>query len=184
MSTTEQYDNIIKSCHHIFLLKMQDYGPTWRIMRPESLTDQLFIKTKRIRQIELTGENLVGDSIKSELMAIVNYSAMAIIQARQGFSDHVDWTADHADEQYQAVIAETKRLMMAKNHDYGEAWRDMRSSSLTDIILTKINRIKNIEDNNGHTEASEGVEGNYQDIINYAVFGLIKIAENDEKTNR
>lgn len=183
-TTSEQYDNIIKSCHQIFKLKMKDYGPTWRIMRPESLTDQLFIKAKRIRQIELTGENLVGDSIKSELMAIVNYSAMAIIQAREGFSDHVDWSADVADTQYTSVIAETKQLMMAKNHDYGEAWRDMRGSSLTDIILTKINRIKKIEDNNGRTEVSEGVESNYQDIINYAVFGLIKIAENEEKTNR
>ena len=139
--------------------------------------DQLFIKAKRIRQIEMTGENLVGDSIKSELMAIVNYSAMAVIQVRDGFADHVDWDAGHADQRYQAVINETKNLMMAKNHDYDEAWRDMRGSSLTDIILTKINRIKNIEDNNGRTQVSEGVDSNYQDIINYAVFGLIKISE-------
>lgn len=182
MATSEQYDKVARSCREIFILKMKDYGPTWRIMRPASLTDQLFIKAKRIRQIEMTGENLVGDSIKSELMAIVNYSAMAIIQVTDGFADHVDWPAAKAEERYEQVIAETKRLMTAKNHDYGEAWRDMRSSSLTDIILTKINRIKNIEDNNGKTGVSEGVESNYQDIINYAVFGLIKISEN-EKSN-
>ena len=181
-STSEQYDNVIASCRKIFLLKMKDYGPTWRIMRPASVTDQLFIKAKRIRQIEMTGENLIGDSIKSELMAIVNYSAMAVIQVRDGFADHVDWTSAKADERYQSVISETKNLMMAKNHDYDEAWRDMRGTSLTDIILTKINRIKNIEDNNGLTQVSEGVEGNYQDIINYAVFGLIKISEY-EKTD-
>ena len=179
-STSEQYDNVIASCRKIFLLKMKDYGPTWRIMRPASVTDQLFIKAKRIRQIEMTGENLIGDSIKSELMAIVNYSAMAVIQVRDGFADHVDWTSAKADERYQSVISETKNLMMAKNHDYDEAWRSMRVSSYTDLILTKLERVKEMEDlqmSGQQTKVSEGIDANYMDIINYAVFGLIKLAE-------
>lgn len=181
-TTNKQYDDVIKQCRTIFVQKMGDYGPSWRIMRPASLTDQLFIKVKRIRKIETTGENIVGDSIKSELMAVVNYSVMAIIQGREGYADHVDWSAAKAETEYKKVIEETKNLMFAKNNDYDEAWRDMRSTSLTDIMMTKINRIKKIEDNNGQTRVSEGCESNFQDIINYAVFGLIKISEN-EKVN-
>lgn len=175
--TKQQFDEIIAQCRRIYSLKMKDYGPSWRIMRPQTVNDQLFIKAKRIREIETTGVNLVGESVEGELMAIVNYSVIGIIQLRQGFADSVDMTAQKAIELYDEYVAEARDLMLRKNHDYGEAWRDMFTSSLTDIILTKINRNKSIAANDNQTLISEGAEGNYFDMLNYAVFYLIQISE-------
>ena len=174
MNTSEQYDSIIARCRRIYTLKMKDYGPSWRIMRPQTVNDQLFIKAKRIREIEMTGVNMVGESIEDAFMAIVNYSVIGLIQLRQGFADGVDMSRERATELYDEYIRETKELMLMKNHDYGEAWRDMLPESLTDIILTKINRNKSIAANDNQTLISEGCEGNYLDILNYAVFYLIK----------
>jgi len=179
--TSKEYDQVIAQCRKIYTLKMKDYGPSWRIMRPQTVNDQLFIKAKRIRTIEMTGVNLVGDDIRGELMAIVNYSVMGIIQLRKGFADSVDMTADEATALYDQLTAEAKELMLRKNHDYGEAWRDMLPSSLTDIILTKINRNKQINANDGQTLISEGADGNYFDMLNYAIFYLIKYLEADQK---
>ncbi|MCQ2347062.1 MAG: DUF1599 domain-containing protein [Paludibacteraceae bacterium] len=176
-NTNEEYDEIVTRCRSIFVMKMKDYGPSWRIMRPQTVNDQLFIKAKRIREIETTGVNLVGESIDGELMAIVNYSIIGLIQLRQQYADSVDMTAEKATELYDAYMAEAKALMQRKNHDYGEAWRDMFSSSLTDIILTKINRNKSIAANDNHTLISEGADGNYFDMLNYAVFYLIQMSE-------
>lgn len=178
MKTEEQFDQAALECRDIYTRKLGDYGISWRLLRPSSLTDQLYIKAKRIRGLEMGGENLVGDSIKSETMALVNYSIMALIQLEIGVSDTTtDISRERATELYDKYIGEARTLMMRKNHDYGEAWRQMRTSSYTDFILTKLARIKEIEDNNGHVEVSEGVEGNYFDIINYAMFGLIKYNE-------
>ena len=174
MNTSEQYDSVIARCRRIYTLKMKDYGPSWRIMRPQTVNDQLFIKAKRIREIEMTGVNMVGESIEDAFMAIVNYSVIGLIQLRQGFADGVDMSRERATELYDEYIRETKELMLMKNHDYGEAWRDMLPESLTDIILTKINRNKSIAANDNQTLISEGCEGNYLDILNYAVFYLIK----------
>lgn len=176
-NTDEQYDEVVARCRQIYVLKMKDYGPSWRIMRPQTVNDQLFIKAKRIREIETTGVNLVGESIEGELMAIVNYAIIGLIQLRQGYADSVDMAAEKATELYDAYMAEAKALMQRKNHDYGEAWRNMFSSSLTDIILTKINRNKSIAANDNHTLVSEGADGNYFDMLNYAVFYLIQMSE-------
>lgn len=181
MNTAEQYDEVIARCRHIYVLKMKDYGPSWRIMRPQTVNDQLFIKAKRVREIETTGVNLVGESIEGEMMAIVNYSVMGLIQLREGYADSVDMTAERATELYDRYTREAKELMLRKNHDYGEAWRDMFPSSLTDIILTKINRNKSIAANDNRTLISEGADGNYFDMLNYAVFYLIKLSDNNEK---
>jgi hypothetical protein len=182
MSKTEkEFDEVTGQCRRVYVLKMKDYGPSWRIMRPQTVNDQLFIKAKRIREIEMTGVNMVGESVEGELMAIVNYSVIGLIQLRNGFADSVDMTAERATELYDAYMAEARELMLRKNHDYGEAWRDMFPSSLTDIILTKINRNKSIAANDYKTLASEGCEGNYFDMLNYAVFYLIQIKERDEK---
>ena len=175
MNTSEQYDEIVARCRRIYELKMRDYGPSWRIMRPQTVNDQLFIKAKRVREIEMTGVNLVGESVEGEMMAIVNYSIIGLIQLRQGFADSVDMTRERAMELYDDYIAEAKALMLRKNHDYGEAWRDMFPSSLTDIILTKINRNKSIAANDNKTLISEGADGNYFDMLNYAVFYLIQM---------
>lgn len=175
--TIEQYDAVIAQCRRIFVVKMKDYGPSWRIMRVQTVNDQLFIKAKRVREIEMTGENLVGDDVQGEMMAIINYSVIGLIQLRQGFSDSVDMSAERATELYDAYTQEAKDLMLRKNHDYGEAWREMYATSLTDIILTKINRNKSIAAHNHQTLASEGCEGNYFDMLNYAVFYLIQMAE-------
>lgn len=177
MSTLDEYAEVVASCRRIYTLKMKDYGPSWRIMRPQTVNDQLFIKAKRIRTLEMTGVNLVGDDIPGELRAIINYSIMGIIQLRKGFADSVDMSADEATALYDQYAEEAKQLMMRKNHDYGEAWRDMLPSSLTDIILTKINRNKQIASNDNRTLISEGAEGNYFDMLNYAIFYLIKVAE-------
>ena len=173
--TNKEYDEVANRCRHIYTLKMEDYGPSWRIMRPQTVNDQLFIKAKRIRELETTGVNMVGDSIEGELLAIVNYCVIGLIQLRKGYSDNVDMQKEEAIELYDQYIAEAKALMNKKNHDYGEAWRDMFPSSLTDIILTKINRNKNIASNDNKTLVSEGVEGNYFDMLNYAIFYLIRL---------
>lgn len=177
MKTNEGFDQVVAECRRIYILKMKDYGPAWRIMRPQTVNDQLFIKAKRIREIEMTGVNMVGDSVESEMMAIINYSLIGLIQLREGFEDSVTMSQERAIELYDAYAQEAKELMLRKNHDYGEAWRDMFPSSLTDIILTKINRNKSIAANDNQTLISEGADGNYFDMINYAIFYLIKLKE-------
>ncbi len=180
MNTTQEYEKIISECRKVYILKMKDYGPSWRIMRPQTVNDQLFIKVKRIRTIEMTGVNLVGEDVRGELMAIVNYSIMGLIQIEKGFADAVDMSQQEALRLYDKYADEAKELMIRKNHDYGEAWRDMLPSSLTDIILTKVNRNKQIAANDNRTLVSEGADGNYFDMLNYAVFYLIKLMEKDE----
>lgn len=174
MSTAEQYDHVVAECRRIYATKMKDYGPSWRIMRPQTVNDQLFIKIKRIREIEMTGVNLVGESVEGEMMAIVNYSIIGLIQLMEGFADSVDMSREKAIELYDHYMGEAKALMLRKNHDYGEAWRDMFPESLTDIIFTKINRNKQIAANDNQTLISEGADGNYYDMLNYAVFYLIQ----------
>ena len=173
--TSSQYTNVINSCRVIFEKKSLDYGTSWRILRPSSLTDQIFIKAQRIRTIQETGENKVGESFEDAFQAIVNYCIMAIIQLRFPNDNNETISPEKALEYYREIEIEAFELMERKNHDYGEAWRDMRVSSLTDLILTKVLRIKQIEDNQGKTLASEGVEGNYFDMLNYSVFALIHL---------
>lgn len=179
--TDEQYDKVIAQCRQLFINKMKDYGPTWRILRPETLTDQIFIKAKRIRTLEINKVSKVGEDIWPEYIGIVNYGVMGLIQLQLGFADKVDISRERALELYDQYVAETKALMLNKNADYGEAWRDMRVSSYTDLILNKIERVKEIEDNNGKTLVSEGIDANYQDMINYAVFALIKHDEQESE---
>ena len=162
-------------CREIFEKKTLDYGLSWRILRPSSLTDQLFIKAQRIRTIQETGKNLVGESFEDAFQAIVNYCIMAIIQVREPAGLQDDMQAHEAIERYKQISAEAEALMQRKNHDYGEAWRDMRVSSYTDFILTKIQRVKELEDLQGQSWVSEGIDSNYMDIINYAVFGAIRL---------
>jgi hypothetical protein len=172
--TNQQFDHIIDKCHEVFIKKMRDYGTAWRILRLQSLTDQIFIKAQRIRSIEEKGIAKIAENAESEFIGIINYCAMALIQLELGHSDE-ELPADTSEKMYMENIQRAKNLMVAKNHDYGEAWRQMRISSYTDLILMKIKRIKQIEDNKGLTLISEGVDANYLDIINYAVFGLIKL---------
>lgn len=178
--TNTEYTNVINVCRDIFSKKTKDYGTAWRILRPSSLTDQLFIKAQRIRTVQETGENKVGEHIEDEFVAIVNYCVMAIIQLRETDLTEFELPADEAIALYEKYLKEAFELMVKKNHDYGEAWRDMRVSSLTDLILQKIYRVKQIEDNNGATIISEGIDANYFDMLNYAVFALIhlKIGQN------
>lgn len=171
--TNKQFDQVTAKCRRIFVDKMQDYGPSWRIFRLHGITDQLYIKACNIRQRQESGISLVGDDIEGNLRAIVNYGVTAIIQSRNGYADAIDMTRERATQLYDEVLQETKDLMLRKNHDYGEAWREMSKEGIVDMILAKIIRIKTILDNNGKTIASEGVEGNYFDIINYAIFDLI-----------
>lgn len=174
--TTVEYTNVMNVCREIFRNKTFDYGTSWRILRPSSLTDQIFIKANRIRTIQDTGENKVGESFEDAFTSIVNYCVMAVVQLRHEFDvNDTELTSDLAIGWYDEVFQEAFELMQGKNHDYGEAWRDMRVSSLTDLILAKILRIKKIEDNDGETISSEGVEGNYFDMLNYAVFALIHL---------
>ena len=173
--TTLEYTNVMNVCREIFEKKSLDYGPSWRILRPSSLTDQIFIKAQRIRTIQETGENKVGESFEDAFMAIVNYCIMAIIQIRHEAKINDDMSIEQAFVAYKAIEKEAFELMEKKNHDYGESWRDMRVSSLTDLILTKVLRIKQIEDNAGLTLVSEGIEGNYFDMLNYSVFALIHL---------
>ena len=174
--TNAEFEQAIAECRGLFSKKLHDYGASWRILRPSSLTDQLFIKAKRIRQLELTGTSLVGEGIRPEFVGLINYGIVGLIQLEHGFADTVDMTAEEALECYDEQARKALELMKRKNHDYNEAWRDMRISSYTDLILTKLARIKEIEDLAGQTLVSEGVDANYMDIINYAVFGLIKLA--------
>ena len=220
--TNKQYDEVVAQCRDLFVLKMSDYGPSWRIEQPttsvriegvqhefstvpgmkedvaelilnikllsaklyteqpKTITDQIFINAKRIRTIMLNGEAKVDDDIYSEFIGIVNYGVIGLIQLEHGFSDTIDMSSEQAVELYDKYIAETKNLMMAKNTDYGEAWRDMRTSSYVDFILTKVQRTKSIENNAGKTLVSEGIAANYQDMINYAVFALIRHNEGSE----
>ena len=171
--TNKQFDEVTAKCREIFIEKMQDYGASWRIFRLYGISDQLYIKVKNIRQRQETGVSLVGDDIEGNLRAIVNYGVMAIIQERKGYADGVDISNNDAIQLYDAVLNEAKELMLRKNHDYGEAWREMSKEGIVDMIMAKIIRIKTILSNDGKTIASEGVEGNYFDIINYAIFDLI-----------
>lgn len=177
--TLKQYDEVITACKELFIKKMNDYGTAWRILRPKSITDQIFIKAQRIRSIDDKGAQKIPDGVYSEFIGIVNYSVMALIQLEINNYNDLNLDANSAIQLYDNYTAQARKLMEDKNHDYGEAWRDMRISSLTDIILMKILRTKQIEDNMGITEVSEGVDANYSDMINYAVFALIKI--NEEK---
>lgn len=173
--TNQQYDHVSAICRDIYRKKLKDYGASWRILRQTSVTDQIFIKANRIRSIETKGVNKVGEDVKGELIAIVNYGIIGLIQLELGQTTCEDLKVEKALELYDKYIGESKELMLAKNHDYDEAWRLMRPQSYTDLILQKIHRTKQIEDNQGKTLISEGVDANYFDMINYAVFGLIKI---------
>ena len=175
--TDEQFKSVMAESRSIFAKKLHDYGASWRILRPESLTDQLFIKAKRIRSLEVKKESLVGEGIRPEFIGLINYGIIGLIQLEEGFSDSVDKTAEEALELYDKYANEALNLMIRKNHDYDEAWRGMRVSSYTDFILTKLNRIKEIEDLGGKTIVSEGIDSNYMGIINYSVFGAIKLKE-------
>ena len=174
--TVKEFDQVTAKCRAIFVDKMQDYGASWRIFRLHGITDQLYIKACNIRQRQETGVSLVGDDIEGNLRAIVNYGITAIIQSREGYADAVDMSNEEATKRYDAVLNEAKELMVRKNHDYGEAWREMSKEGIVDMILAKIIRIKTILEHDGKTIASEGVEGNYFDIINYAIFDLIHYA--------
>jgi len=176
-NTLSQYDAVVDKCRDIFAKKTHDYGTAWRILRTSSLTDQIFIKANRIRTIQMTGENKVEESIDDAFIAIVNYAAMALVQIELGDREELELPAEEAISLFSKKIQQARDLMEKKNHDYGEAWRDMRVSSLTDLILMKILRIKQIEDNEGVTKISEGVEGSYLDMLNYAVFALIQMGE-------
>ena len=173
--TIQQFEVVIEQCRSLFFNKMKDYGTSWRIMRPQSVTDQLFIKANRIRSLEIKGFSKVDEGIKPEFIAIVNYGIIGLIQLNEGFVETMDMEADEVMALYDKFMTETKELMYAKNHDYDEAWRSMRISSYTDLILMKIYRTKQIENHNGKTLVSEGVDANYMDMINYALFGLIKL---------
>lgn len=177
-TTLEQYDEIVSRCQTIFGKKLKDYHCAWRVMRLASLTDQIYIKASRIRSIEDKGVQKVDEGIHSEFMAIVNYTVIALIQLERGVAEEIDLSAEDAIADYARHAEEIRTLMIAKNHDYGEAWRQMRISSITDLIMQKILRVKQIEDNAGKTIASEGLDANYQDMFNYAVFALIRLEEN------
>ncbi len=173
IDTSKQYNNIIETCRALFINKMKDYGSAWRILRLPSLTDQIFIKTQRIRGLQQNVVQKVDEGQVSEFIGIINYSIMALIQLERGVVEHPDLNIDESIVEYNKNVEIAKKLMMDKNHDYGEAWRDMRVSSLTDLILQKLLRVKQIEDNKGKTLVSEGIDANYQDMINYAIFALI-----------
>ncbi len=172
-NTSQEYDAVVAVCRDLFTKKMKDYGSAWRILRLPSLTDQIFIKAQRIRILQENDVRKVNEDEAGEFIGIINYSIMALIQLELGFVDQPDLDRVKATELYDAKILATKELMENKNHDYGEAWREMRISSLTDLILQKLLRVKQIENNEGKTLVSEGIDANYQDMINYAVFALI-----------
>ena len=173
--TSSQFETVINQCQTVFENKLKDYGLAWRILRTPSLTDQIYIKANRIRSIQRLGEQKIKEGIVPEFIGIVNYSCMALIQLEKGIAEEPDLKPATAIQLYKKYIYQSRDLMMNKNHDYGEAWRNMRISSLTDIILMKLLRIKQIEDNEGKTMVSEGLDANYYDIINYAIFALIKL---------
>jgi len=173
--TKQQFEHVIAVCRDLFAKKLHDYGPAWRILRPASLTDQIYIKANRIRSIETKGVNLVDEGIRGEFIAIVNYGIVGLIQLELGYAEAADISNDEALTLYDKYAKEALDLMLVKNHDYGEAWRGMRVSSYTDLILMKIYRTKQIETLAGNTLVSEGIDANYMDMINYSVFGLIKL---------
>lgn len=175
--TEKQFDKAIADCRAVYASKLKDYGASWRLMRPTAVTDQILIKADRIRSLETKGESWVDEPIDDAFRAIVNYGIIGLIQLSLGYADRKDVSPEEALMLYDQNMAATREVMLAKNHDYNEAWRKMRVSSYTDLILMKLMRTKEIEDNMGHTEVSEGIDANYQDIINYAIFGLIKLAE-------
>lgn len=181
MNTSEEFDIIIQRCTDLFSKKAIDYGTAWRILRTPSLTDQIYIKAQRIRSIQEKGMHKIDEGITPEFIGIINYAVMALIQLDKGIADTMEQLtpAEQAIEWFEKYIYEAKNLMLDKNHDYGEAWRKMRVSSITDIILMKLLRIKQIEDNDGKTIVSEGLAANYNDIINYAIFALIKLTLNN-----
>ena len=178
--TEKEFHAVLAQCRTLFIDKMKDYGPAWRILRTPSITDQIFIKVKRIRTLQTAAEQLVDEGIEPEFIGIVNYAAMGIIQLQRGVVDMPDLTASEAAALYDQVTHEAYALMTRKNHDYDEAWRDMRVSSITDLIMSKVLRTKSIEDHGGKTLVSEGLDANYYDMINYAVFALILLAEQKE----
>ena len=177
MNTEKQFEEALADCRTLFEKKLHDYGASWRILRATALTDQLFIKAKRIRSLEIKKVSMVGEGILPEFIALVNYGIVGLIQLQKGFADYVDIDVEEAMELYDKNAREVLELMLRKNHDYDEAWRSMRVSSYTDFILTKIQRVKEIENLQGETLVSEGIDANYMDIINYAVFGVIKLRE-------
>lgn len=178
--TKQQFEEVIALCRELFSKKLKDYGPSWRIMRPQSVTDQIFIKANRIRSLEIKGTSMIDEGIKPEFIAIVNYGVVGLIQLAKGFADTTDISTEEALALYDKYITEAKELMYAKNHDYDEAWRSMRVSSYTDLILMKLYRTKQIESHDGKTLVSEGIDANYMDMINYALFGLIKLHYGEE----
>ena len=172
-NTSKEYDMVVATCRELFINKMKDYGCAWRILRLPSLTDQIYIKAQRIRSLQENEVRKIDEDETGEFIGIINYSIMALIQLELGVADQPDLEVAKATEQYDSKIKLTKKLMQDKNHDYGEAWREMRVSSLTDLILQKLLRVKQIEDNKGKTLVSEGIDANYQDMINYSIFALI-----------
>lgn len=180
VNTEDQFKDTVSECRSLFEKKLHDYGASWRILRPSSLTDQLYIKAKRIRSLEIKKESLVGEGIRPEFIALINYGIIGLIQLARGFADSVDITPAEALGLYDHYATEALELMIRKNHDYDEAWRSMRVSSYTDLILTKIERIKEIEGLHGQVLVSEGIDANYMDVINYAVFGAIKLKESEQ----
>jgi hypothetical protein len=176
-NTLQQYDAVVQECMALFEKKARDYGAAWRIMRVPSMTDQIYIKAQRIRTLQQLGESKVGEGIRPELIGIINYAAMALVQLQLGVPDEPDLTGAAAASKVREKIGEARDLMTRKNHDYGEAWRSIRISSLVDLILMKLLRIKQIEDNQGNTEVSEGIDANFLDIVNYAVFAMILMGE-------
>ena len=181
MTRTEQeFDTAIALCRGVYEAKLKDYGASWRLMRPTSLTDQILIKADRIRSLETKGVAKVNEGILDGFIAIVNYGIIALIQLRLGFSSGKDISADEALNLYDKIMDKTRTLMLAKNHDYDEAWRKMRVSSYTDLILMKLMRTKEIEDNLGRTTVSEGVDANYMDMVNYAIFAVIKLTADNQ----
>jgi len=173
--TNKQFDAVVSQCRIVFNKKLHDYGAAWRILRPQSVTDQIFIKANRIRSLEIKGNAKVEEGIRPEFIAIVNYGIIGLIQLERGYAEHVDLTPDEAMKIYDEKITIAKNLMLDKNHDYDEAWRSMRISSFTDLILQKLHRTKQIEDLGGQTLISEGIDANYLDMMNYAIFGLIRM---------
>ena len=181
-TTLSQYDHVVEECMTLFGRKAHHYGTAWRILRVPSLTDQIFIKAQRIRTLQQVGESKVGEGIRPELIGIINYAAMALVQLERGVVDAPDMDALEATHVVRAEVEKARDLMLRKNHDYGEAWRSMRVSSLVDLILMKLLRIKQIEDNQGATLVSEGIDANFLDIVNYGVFAMIRMGEQESPT--
>lgn len=182
MNTQQQFKQAMAECRDIFSKKLHDYGAAWRIMRPSSVTDQIFIKANRIRSLEIKGTSMVGEGIYQEFQAIVNYGIVGLIQLELGYAETEDMDTNAAMSLYDKYAQTALELMLRKNHDYDEAWRSMRTSSYTDLILMKLNRTKQIEEHDGQTLISEGIDANYLDMINYSVFGLIKLSEAQHET--